>query len=77
MISETVIIAALNNIPALILGGVLLYRERTHRAELGRLLDRIMAADYKEYKRFQAPPVIKEFPSGMSDEELEKATKHV
>jgi hypothetical protein len=73
---ESVTLTLLHNIPALILGGVLLIRERQNAADRRELLDRIMSADFKEFKRYAGQNhKCTEFPGRMTDEELAIAAR--
>jgi len=71
---ETATAIILHNAPAILLAGVLLLREWQNHKHQSDLLDRIMSADYKDYKRFtRAPAVLPEYPTRMDDEQLAAA----
>lgn len=71
---ETATAIILHNTPAIILAGVLLLREWQNWKDRKDLLDRIMSADYKDYKRFtRAPDIVREYPTSMTDEEMAAA----
>lgn len=58
-----------------ILGGLLVLREWQNWRDRRDLLDRIMSADFHDYKRFTAPRRHTGEPAGMSDAELAEAEK--
>ena len=63
-----------HNAPALVLAGVLCFREWQNWKDRKDLLDRIMCADYQQYKRLTAgKPPAPEFPARMTDAELADA----
>lgn len=71
---ETATAIILHNAPAILLAGVLLLREWQNSKDRRDLLDRIMSADFKDYKKFtRAPGIVREYPTRMDDEQLAAA----
>lgn len=70
---SNIVAIIVENTPALVLAGVLVFREWQNWRDRRDLLDRIMSADFKDYKRFTRIPGKPEFPNRMTDEEMARA----
>jgi hypothetical protein len=70
-----IIINKMENGIIIFLAALLVVREWQHQRDRRDLLDRIMCADYREFKRYEKKPAA---PAGnvyMTDEQLAKAEK--